>query len=112
MIQYDRLWATMTDRGMTQYKLIKLHGFSAGQNRPDEEKYARFHSYPGDTLPDLKLPDRGHCRIYARRGRASRCTHSQHRFAHSRCSGTQAQREHPAPDPTAVSVPRTPGLQL
>ena len=20
MIQYDRLWATMTDRGMTQYK--------------------------------------------------------------------------------------------
>ena len=31
MIQYDRLWATMTDRGMTQYKLIKLHGFSAGQ---------------------------------------------------------------------------------
>lgn len=31
MIQYDRLWDTMADRGMTQYKLIKFHGFSAGQ---------------------------------------------------------------------------------
>lgn len=31
MIQYDRLWATMADRDVTQYKLIKLHGFSAGQ---------------------------------------------------------------------------------
>ncbi|WP_418926513.1 helix-turn-helix domain-containing protein, partial [Enterocloster sp.] len=31
MIRYDRLWDTMTNRGMTQYKLIKFHGFSAGQ---------------------------------------------------------------------------------
>lgn len=31
MIRYDRLWDTMTNRGMTQYKLIKSHGFSAGQ---------------------------------------------------------------------------------
>lgn len=33
MIRYDRLWDTMTNRGMTQYKLIKFHGFSAGQIR-------------------------------------------------------------------------------
>ena len=31
MIRYDRLWDTMANRGMTQYKLIKFHGFSAGQ---------------------------------------------------------------------------------
>lgn len=31
MIRYDRLWDTMANRGMTQYKLIKFHEFSAGQ---------------------------------------------------------------------------------
>lgn len=31
MICYDRLWATMENRGMTQYRLIKHHSFSAGQ---------------------------------------------------------------------------------
>ena len=31
MISYDKLWKTMKDRGMTQYKLIKDHKFSSGQ---------------------------------------------------------------------------------
>ena len=31
MISYDRLWKTMKDRGMTQYKLIKDHKISSGQ---------------------------------------------------------------------------------
>ena len=31
MIVYDRLWETMRQRGITQYKLIKEHGFSTGQ---------------------------------------------------------------------------------
>ena len=31
MISYERLWKTMQDRGMTQYKLIKNYKFSSGQ---------------------------------------------------------------------------------
>ncbi|MBQ9891444.1 MAG: helix-turn-helix transcriptional regulator [Firmicutes bacterium] len=31
MISYDKLWKTMKDRGMTQYKLIKDYKFSSGQ---------------------------------------------------------------------------------
>ena len=31
MISYDKLWKTMKDRGITQYKLIKDHKFSSGQ---------------------------------------------------------------------------------
>ena len=31
MIRYDRLWKTMEQKGLTQYRLIKNHGFSAGQ---------------------------------------------------------------------------------
>ncbi len=31
MIVYDRLWVTMKDRGISQYKLIKEYGFSSGQ---------------------------------------------------------------------------------
>lgn len=31
MISYERLWKTMKDRGMTQYKLIKNYKFSSGQ---------------------------------------------------------------------------------
>lgn len=31
MIRYDRLWATMEQKGITQYHLIRAWGFSAGQ---------------------------------------------------------------------------------
>ena len=31
MISYDRLWQTMKDKGVTQYKLIKHYNFSPGQ---------------------------------------------------------------------------------
>lgn len=31
MIRYDRLWATMERKGITQYHLIRAWGFSAGQ---------------------------------------------------------------------------------
>lgn len=31
MIVYDRLWKTMKQKGMTQYKLIREYGFSTGQ---------------------------------------------------------------------------------
>lgn len=31
MIVFDRLWATMKAKGISQYKLIKEYGFSTGQ---------------------------------------------------------------------------------
>ena len=31
MIVYDKLWETMKFKGISQYKLIKEYGFSAGQ---------------------------------------------------------------------------------
>ena len=31
MIVYDRLWAEMKAKGVSQYKLIKEYGFSSGQ---------------------------------------------------------------------------------
>lgn len=31
MIVYDRLWAKMKSKGISQYKLIKEFGFSSGQ---------------------------------------------------------------------------------
>ena len=31
MIVYDRLWAVMKERNISQYKLIKEYGFSSGQ---------------------------------------------------------------------------------
>lgn len=31
MIVYDRLWAKMKERGISQYKLIKDYGVSSGQ---------------------------------------------------------------------------------
>ena len=35
MIVYDRLWQTMKERQVSQYKIIKEYGFSTGQlDRP------------------------------------------------------------------------------
>lgn len=31
MIIYDKLWQTMKNKGVTQYKLIHFYGFSPGQ---------------------------------------------------------------------------------
>ena len=31
MISYDKLWETMKEKGVSQYKLIKDYGISAGQ---------------------------------------------------------------------------------
>lgn len=31
MIKYDRLWETMKEKNITQYKLIKVYGFSPAQ---------------------------------------------------------------------------------
>ena len=31
MIVYDRLWVTMKEKGVSQYRLMKEYGFSSGQ---------------------------------------------------------------------------------
>lgn len=31
MIVYDRLWMTMKEKGVSQYRLMKEYGFSSGQ---------------------------------------------------------------------------------
>ena len=31
MIVFDKVWSTMKERGVSQYKLIKEHNFSTGQ---------------------------------------------------------------------------------
>lgn len=49
MICYDPLWATMERRGMTQYRLIKQHSFSAGQiGRLKKNMHVSTHTL--DTL--------------------------------------------------------------
>lgn len=108
MIQYDRLWATMTDRGMTQYKLIKLHGFSAGQiGRMKKNMHVSTH-----TLETL-------CRILnCRIEDIVEYTPEEAAPADALTANTAlltadaaAHRPNvniPAPDPTAVSVPQNP----
>lgn len=108
MIQYDRLWATMTDRGMTQYKLIKLHGFSAGQiGRMKKNMHVSTH-----TLETL-------CRILnCRIEDIVEYTPEEAAPADALTANTAlltadaaAHRPNvniPAPDPTAVSSPQAP----
>ena len=49
MIRYDRLWATMAAKGLTQYRLIKKYNFSAGQiGRLKKNMHVSTHTL--DTL--------------------------------------------------------------
>ena len=49
MIRYGRLWKTMEDKELTQYRLIKQHGFSAGQiGRLKKNMHVSTHTI--DTL--------------------------------------------------------------
>lgn len=49
MIRYDRLWATMEAKGITQYRLIKYYSFSAGQiGRLKKNMHVSTHTL--DTL--------------------------------------------------------------
>ena len=45
MITYDKLWETMKQKQMTQYRLIKYYGFSAGQlGRLKKNMYVSTHT--------------------------------------------------------------------
>jgi len=45
MIIYDRLWETMKTKGISQYRLIKYYGFSAGQiGRLKKNAYVSTHT--------------------------------------------------------------------
>ncbi len=49
MIVYDRLWETMKQRGVSQYKLMKEYGFSSGQ-LDRIRKGENINMYTLDTL--------------------------------------------------------------
>lgn len=108
MIQYDRLWATMTDRGMTQYKLIKLHGFSAGQiGRMKKNMHVSTHTL--ETLCRIL-----NCRIediveYTPEEAAPADALTANTALLTADAAVHRPNVNiPAPDPTAVSVPQTP----
>lgn len=45
MILYNQLWETMKRKGITQYRLIKYYGISAGQiNRLKKNSYVSTHT--------------------------------------------------------------------
>lgn len=45
MVIYDRLWQTMKAKGISQYRLIKYYGFSAGQlGRLKKNAYVSTHT--------------------------------------------------------------------
>ncbi len=45
MVVYDRLWKTMREKGITQYRLIKYYGFSCGQiDRLKKNAYVSTHT--------------------------------------------------------------------
>ena len=45
MITYDKLWETMEKRHMTQYRLIRYYGISAGQiGRLKKNMYVSTHT--------------------------------------------------------------------
>ncbi len=45
MVTYDRLWETMKTKGISQYRLIKYYGFSAGQiGRLKKNAYVSTHT--------------------------------------------------------------------
>ena len=45
MITYDKLWVTMKEKQMSQYRLIRYYGFSAGQiGRLKKNMYASTHT--------------------------------------------------------------------
>lgn len=52
MIVYDRLWRTMQEKGISQYRLIKYYGFSSGQiGRLKKNSYVSTHTI--DVLCDI-----------------------------------------------------------
>lgn len=45
MVTYDRLWETIKTKGISQYRLIKYYGFSAGQiGRLKKNAYVSTHT--------------------------------------------------------------------
>ena len=57
MIVYDRLWATMKERGVSQYRLIREYRFSNGQ-LSRLRKNENISTYTINTLCKIL-----HCRV-------------------------------------------------
>ncbi|MBQ7637867.1 MAG: helix-turn-helix transcriptional regulator [Clostridia bacterium] len=52
MIVYDKLWQTMKKKGISQYQLIKIYGFSTGQ-LDRLRKNGNVSSYTLNTLCEI-----------------------------------------------------------
>lgn len=52
MIVYDKLWTTLKERGISQYKLIKTYGISTGQ-LDRLRKNSNVNTYTLDQLCDI-----------------------------------------------------------
>ena len=52
MIVYDRLWATMKEKGVSQYMLIRDYGFSSGQ-LDRLRKNGNVNAYTLNTLCEI-----------------------------------------------------------
>ena len=59
MILYDRLWGTLKERGISQYRLIKEYGVSAGQiGRLKKNSYVSTHTIDMlCTILDCRVED-------------------------------------------------------
>lgn len=45
LITYDKLWETMKEKQITQYRLIKYYGFSARTDWAFKKEYVCLHPY-------------------------------------------------------------------
>ena len=52
VIVFDKLWQTMAEKGITQYKLIKEYSFSTGQ-LDRLRKYGNVNTYTLDRLCEI-----------------------------------------------------------
>lgn len=50
MIAYDKLWKTMKEKNISQYKLIKDFRVSRGANRQASQEFKRQHLYLESAL--------------------------------------------------------------
>ena len=59
LITYDKLWETMKEKQITQYRLIKYYGFSAGQiGRLKKNMYVSTHTIETlCSILDCKVED-------------------------------------------------------
>lgn len=74
MIRFDRLWATMKKKGVSQYRLIKDYNFSTGQLDRLRKKRQREHLHAESALQHTELRSVRDCRVCGGRKRRAGLT--------------------------------------